>query len=202
MNIIDCKGLACPMPVIKAKKYFDLEDSKEALVIVDNEVAKNNVLRLAKGINLNSSYIEEEGLYKIQLSRGEITVGKVSEEAEKSVENTYVPLAPTILVSTNLLGNGDDRLGETLMKVYINTLAEAEILPENLMFINGGVKLTCSGSDVLDSLNVMKEKGVNIISCGACLDFYNLKEELKVGEIGNMYQIIDLMNKSGNTIKL
>ncbi|MBE6052764.1 MAG: sulfurtransferase-like selenium metabolism protein YedF [Clostridium sartagoforme] len=202
MNIIDCKGLACPMPVIKTKKYFDLEDSKEALVIVDNEVAKNNVLRLAKGINLNSSYIEEEGLYKIQLSREEITVGKVSEEAEKSVENTYVPLAPTILVSTNLLGNGDDRLGETLMKVYINTLAEAEILPENLMFINGGVKLTCSGSDVLDSLNVMKEKGVNIISCGACLDFYNLKEELKVGEIGNMYQIIDLMNKSGNTIKL
>ena len=70
------------------------------------------------------------------------------------------------------------------------------------MFINGGVKLTCSGSDVLDSLNSMREKGVNIISCGACLDFYNLKEELKVGEIGNMYQIIDLMNKSGNTIKL
>ena len=202
MNIIDCKGLACPMPVIKTKKYFDLEDSKEALVIVDNEVAKNNILRLAKGINLNSSFIEEEGLYKIQLSRGEITGVQASQEVEESVENTYVNQAPTILVATNLLGKGDDRLGETLMKVYINRLAEAEILPENLMFINGGVKLTCTGSDVLDSLNAMKEKGVNIISCGACLDFYNLKEELKVGEIGNMYQIIDLMNKSGNTIKL
>ena len=58
MKIIDCKGLACPMPVIKTKKYFDLEDSKEALVIVDNEVAKNNILRLAKGINLNSRFIE------------------------------------------------------------------------------------------------------------------------------------------------
>ena len=60
MNVIDCKGLACPMPVIKTKKYFDLEDAKEALVIVDNEVAKDNVLRLAKGINLNSSFIEED----------------------------------------------------------------------------------------------------------------------------------------------
>ena len=201
MNIIDCKGLACPMPVIRTKKYFDLEDSKEALVIVDNEVAKNNILRLAKGINLNSSFIEEEGLYKIQLSRGEIKDVKVS-NANEGLDNISVPSAPTILVATNILGNGDDRLGETLMKVYINTLVESEILPENLIFINGGVKLTCTGSDVLDSLNSMKEKGVNIISCGACLDFYNLKEELKVGEIGNMYQIIDLMNRSGNTIKL
>lgn len=199
MNIIDCQGLACPMPVIKTKKYFDLEDSKEALVIVDNEVAKNNVLRLAKGINLISSFIEENGLYKIQLAKGEFSDVQATYNNEV-VE--YKVSAPTILVSSNLLGNGDDRLGETLMKVYINTLAESEILPENLMFINGGVKLTCTGSDVLDSLSLMKEKGVNIISCGACLDFYNLKEELKVGEIGNMYQIIDLMNKSGNTIKL
>ncbi|MDY6228471.1 MAG: sulfurtransferase-like selenium metabolism protein YedF [Clostridium sp.] len=201
MEIIDCKGLACPMPVIRTKKYFDLEDSKEALVIVDNEVAKNNILRLAKGINLNSSFIEEEGIYKIQLSRGEIKDVQVS-KINEALDNIYVPSAPTILVATNLLGNGDDKLGETLMKVYINTLAESEILPKNLMFINGGVKLTCTGSDVLDSLNSMKEKGVNIISCGACLDFYNLKEELRVGEIGNMYQIIDLMNRSGNTIKL
>ena len=200
MNIIDCKGLACPMPVIKTKKYFDLEDSKEALVIVDNEVAKNNVLRLAKGINLNSSFVEEDGLYKIQLSRGEFSDVQAVNTNESVVQ--YKSSAPTILVASNLLGNGDDRLGETLMKIYINTLAESEILPENLMFINGGVKLTCTGSDVLDSLNSMQEKGVNIISCGACLDFYNLKEELKVGEIGNMYQIIDLMNKSGNTIKL
>ena len=202
MNIIDCKGLACPMPVIKTKKYFDLEDSKETLVIVDNEVAKNNILRLAKGINLNSSFVEEEGLYKIQLSRGDISGVQVPKVNGEELDNISVPSAPTILVSTNLLGHGDDRLGETLMKVYINTLAESEILPENLMFINGGVKLTCTGSDVIDSLKSMQDKGVNIISCGACLDFYNLKEDLKVGEIGNMYQIIDLMNSSGNTIKL
>lgn len=197
MEIIDCNGLACPIPVIKTKKYFDLEESKEALVIVDNEVAKNNILRLAKGINLNSSYIEENGIYKIQLSKG--LIEKVIEN-KNNIENEKSGLS--ILVASNLLGNGDEKLGETLMKVYINTLAETDTLPENLMFLNSGVKLTCEGSDVLDSLNALKNKGVNIISCGACLDFYNLKENLKVGEIGNMYQIIEIMNTSNNTIKL
>lgn len=197
MEIIDCNGLACPMPVIKTKKYFDLEESKEAIVIVDNEVAKNNILRLAKGINLNSSYIEENGIYKIQLSKGLI---EKAIENKNNIENEKSGLS--ILVASNLLGNGDEKLGETLMKVYINTLAETDVLPENLMFLNSGVKLTCEGSDVLDSLNTLKNKGVNIISCGACLDFYNLKEKLKAGEIGNMYQIIEIMNTSNNTIKL
>lgn len=200
MNIIDCKGLECPMPVIKTKKYFDLEGSKETLVLVDNEVAKNNILRLAKGLNLNSTFNEENGLYEIHLSRGEFI--EVDETVKEKTENTTKKDAPTIVITSNLFGSGNDKLGETLMKVYINTLAETEILPGNLIFINGGVKLTCAGSDVLDSLISMQEKGVNIISCGACLDFYNLKEELKAGGIGNMYQIIDLMNKSGNTIKI
>lgn len=88
------------------------------------------------------------------------------------------------------------------MKAYINSLAESEVLPQNLMFINSGVKLTCEGSDVLESLQAMKEKGVNIFSCGLCLDFYNIKDKIKVGEIGNMYQIIDIMNRSSKTIKL
>ena len=203
MKTIDCKGLQCPMPVIKTKKYFDLEDSKEALVIVDNEVAKDNVLRLAKGLNLTNAYIEEEGLYKISLSLGEINLDeKIGEtkETEEKKDNKNKTL--TILVASNLLGEGDDKLGETLMKVYINTLAEADTLPENLLFINGGVKLTCEGSDVIDSIKMMEDKGVNVFSCGACLDFYNIKDKLMVGQIGNMYQIIDLMNNSDNTIKL
>ncbi|WP_300382309.1 sulfurtransferase-like selenium metabolism protein YedF [Clostridium sp.] len=197
LKTIDCKGLQCPMPVIKTKKYFDIEDSKEALVIVDNEVAKDNILRLAKGLNLKNTFVEKEGIYNINLSIGEINLEEKIEEIEDSKNKSL-----TILVASNLLGEGDDKLGEALMKVYINTLAETDSLPENLLFINGGVKLTCEGSDVVDSIKTMKDKGVNIFSCGACLDFYNLKEALLVGEIGNMYQIVEIMNNSGNTIKL
>lgn len=108
----------------------------------------------------------------------------------------------TILVSSNLLGSGDDRLGEVLMKSYMYTLSENKILPKNLIFINSGVKLCCEGSGVIDSLISMKEKGVNIMSCGTCLDFYGVKEKMTIGEVGNMYLIVQLMNESGNTIKL
>lgn len=194
MEKIDCRGLICPMPVIKTKKYFDSKDVNEALVVVDNEVAKNNILRLAKGLKLNNKFTEENGIYNISLSRGEISENvEVDEEAGKEL---------AILVSSNKLGNGDERLGETLMKVYINTLAESEVLPKNIMLINSGVFLACEGSDVIDSLNSMISKGVEIFSCGVCIDFYNLKEKVKAGEIGNMYQIIDIMNRSDNTIKL
>lgn len=194
MERIDCIGLVCPMPVIKTKKCFDSKEVKEALIIVDNEVAKNNILRLAKGLKLNNKFTEENGIYNISLSRGEISETIVEEESlEKEL---------AILVGSNKLGSGDDRLGETLMKVYINTLAESEVLPKNLMFINSGVFLTCEGSDVIEAIDFMISKGVNVFSCGACLDFYNLKDDVKTGEVGNMYQIIDIMNRSENTIKL
>ncbi|SDO94930.1 sulfurtransferase-like selenium metabolism protein YedF [Clostridium gasigenes] len=108
----------------------------------------------------------------------------------------------TIVVASNLLGNGDSNLGELLMKSYIYSLSESVILPENLIFINSGAKLTCQGSKVIDSLTSMKEKGVNILSCGTCLDFYGLNEKLLVGDVGNMYLIVQLMNESKNTIKI
>ena len=88
------------------------------------------------------------------------------------------------------------------MKSYFYALSESDKLPSDLLFLNAGVKLTVEGSDCLDSIIKLKEKGVNILSCGTCLDFYNLKEKLAIGEIGNMYTIIEKMNTSDNTIKL
>lgn len=108
----------------------------------------------------------------------------------------------TIVVSSNLFGSGDNGLGAVLMKSYMYSLAESKALPNNIIFLNSGVKLCCTGSGVIDSLVSMKEKGVNILSCGTCLDFYNVKEEMLVGDVGNMYSIVQLMNESGNTIKI
>ena len=108
----------------------------------------------------------------------------------------------TIVIASNLFGDGDEKLGEILMKVYIYSLAENKVLPNNLIFMNSGVKLVCVGSNVLDSLSEIREKGVNILSCGTCLDFYGLNEKVLVGEIGNMYSIVSLMNESKNTIKI
>ena len=192
-NIIDCKGLACPLPVVKAKKYFDSIESGEATIIVDNLVAKDNIVKLAKGSGNESIVEEKEGLYFIKITK---------EKCEAVNEETKESKKFTLLVSTDKLGMGDDKLGDMLMKSYIFALSEADTVPTDLLFINGGVNLTIDTSPVLDSLKKLIERGANILVCGACLDFYNVKDKLSLGEITNMYTIVELMNSADKTIKL
>jgi selenium metabolism protein YedF len=192
MNIIDCTGLKCPQPVINTKKYFDSIEKGKAEIIVDNEVAKTNILKFCQSNNL-SIYVEEnQGLYHIKASK---------EDCECEVMKLDVK-ALVILVTSDKLGIGDDTLGATLMKSYLYALSESDKLPVDLLLLNAGVKLAAEGSEVLDSLNKLKERGVNIASCGVCLDFYGIKDKLLVGEITNMYTIIEKMNTASNTIKI
>lgn len=192
-NIIDCKGLVCPIPVVKTKKYFDSIQSGESTVIVDNLVAKNNIVKLAEGSGYKSVVEEKDDLYYISITKdnNEIVIAEINENKKF-----------TLVVSTDKLGLGDDELGAILMKSYIFALSEADTIPNDLLFINGGVKLTISDSPVLDSLKKLVERGANILVCGVCLDFYNIKDKLSVGEISNMYTIVQLMNNADNTIKL
>lgn len=192
-NIIDCKGMLCPMPVIKTKKYFDSIESGESTVIVDNLVARNNIVKLAGGSGYKSIVEEKDELYIINITKEKNEQIKVEINETKKL---------TLLISTDKLGLGDDELGAILMKSYIFALSEADTIPNDILFINGGVKLTASDSPVLDSLNQLSSRGANILVCGICLDFYNIKDKLSVGEISNMYTIVQLMNNADNTIKL
>ncbi|MEG1257083.1 sulfurtransferase-like selenium metabolism protein YedF [Clostridium sp.] len=197
-STIDCKGLNCPIPVVNTKKYFDGIEFGEGIVIVDNEIAKNNIVKFAQG-NEFGYEVSEKGnnLFYITIVKGEGT-NKImkSVKVEENINKTL-----TIVVGSDKLGNGDDELGIALMKSYLFALSEADVIPENLLFLNSGVKLVVTEALTLDSVKRLKERGVNIQSCGLCLDFYGLKDELKVGDITNMYAIIEMMNKS-NTIKL
>ncbi|WP_291560299.1 MULTISPECIES: sulfurtransferase-like selenium metabolism protein YedF [unclassified Clostridium] len=195
-NIIDCKGLNCPLPVVNTKKYFDTIENGAATTIVDNEIAKNNVVKFAENANLEVNVSEKDSLYHITIVKGE---GQLENfKNEKSFESNE---KFTIVVSGDKLGNGDEALGEALMKSYLFALSEADIIPNNLVFLNSGVKLVVEGSLVLESINKLKERGVSIYSCGLCLDFYKIKDKVQVGEITNMYAIIEMMNSS-KTIKL
>lgn len=189
MKTIDCRGLACPMPVINTKKYFEGIEEGEALVIVDNEIANTNVSRFAEneGFTVKSELDHED--YKL-------TIKKEALEIKKETKDGFV-----IMITTDKLGEGSDELGKTLMKSYIYALSESKEIPEEILLLNGGVKLTTEGSEVLESLEELDKKGSKIISCGACLDFYNLKDKLKIGEIGNMYTIVEISN-SKRTIKI
>ncbi|OAA82825.1 sulfurtransferase-like selenium metabolism protein YedF [Clostridium ljungdahlii] len=191
-HIINCKGLKCPQPVINTKKYFDSIEKGTATVVVDNEVSKNNVCKFAKSNSFTAKVEQKEDLFYI-------TIKKDASNCELCESNQQ---KLTIVISNNKLGLGDDKLGTTLMKSYLYALSESEYLPTNLIFLNGGVKLTVEGSDCIDNLKVLDKKGVSIYSCGTCLDFYGVKEKLSVGEITNMYDIVEKMNSSDKTIKL
>lgn len=191
-NIIDCKGLKCPQPVINTKKYFDSIEEGEATIIVDNEVAKSNILKFAQNNGYKNVVKEEEGLFHIKISKENCNCQIMSFEGDKF----------TIVISTDKLGEGEEELGKLLMKSYLYALSESDRIPNDLIFLNSGVKLTTEGSDSFDSLKKLVDRGVNILSCGTCLDFYGIKEKLLLGEISNMYTIVEKMNTADKTIKL
>lgn len=191
-HIIDCKGLQCPQPVINTKKYFDSIKEGTATVIVDNDVSKSNLLKFAKSNGFVSEAKQKDNLYYITITKN----------ADSCQPMNFDDRKLTIVISNDKLGLGDDKLGTILIKSYLYALTESNNLPTDLIFLNGGVKLTTEGSDSIDNLKVLEEKGVHIYSCGTCLDFYGLKEKLVVGEITNMYSIVEKMNSSDNTIKL
>lgn len=194
-NTIDCRGLKCPQPVINTKKHFDSIEEGEATIVVDNEVAKSNVSKFAQNNGFKYDVKEEEGFFYIKIY-------KVKCDSEITNTKNIIEEKFTILISTDRMGEGDEQLGKLLMKSYLYALSESTKIPTDLIFLNGGVKLTTEGSDSIESLNKLVGRGVSISNCGTCLDFYGLKEKLLVGEISNMYTIVEKMNSAAKTIKI
>lgn len=204
---VDARGQVCPKPVIMTKKELDNIESGVVTTIVDNEVAKDNVSKLA--ISYGYSFIIDKGKdneYYIHITKGGIeeAVGfakpKVEAEPMVCMPDTYKDL--TIAIGSDKMGNGEDKLGKILMKSFIYTVRETTPLPSTMVFYNSGVYLTCEGSELLEDLKALEDEGVEIVSCGTCLDYYNLKDKLQVGEIGNMYSIYEKMRNANNTITL
>lgn len=190
-KIIDCKGLACPKPVILTKKELEAMDFGELVSIVDNDTARENLIRLAESMCCKSRVEEKDNLFYVTITKSESC-------STPSIEKMNL----VILIGSDKLGSGDEKLGTALMKSYIFALSESDMLPRTIMFLNSGVKLTTDGSDVLESLNKLKDMGVEILSCGTCLDFYSLKDKLLIGDVTNMYTIVEKMNNASNTIRI
>ena len=158
--------------------------------LVDNKVATENLSRLAESMGLKATVEEVGEDYKVTINKDHVVEVKADDE-------TFV-----IGVGTNVMGHGDEKLGAILIKSFMYTVSQTAPLPKTIVFFNGGVKLTCEGSEVLEDIKNMADNGVNIISCGTCLDFYGLKEKLQVGEISNMYTIYETLEKADRNIVL
>lgn len=190
---VDARKQDCPKPVIMTKKQLDSMESGKITTIVDNEVAKENVSKLIKSLGYEFSVEKTDKDYYIHVDKGNI-----EREEEKEPSSEFKDM--TIAFSSNTMGSGDEKLGKILVKSFVYTVSETKPYPKTLIFYNGGVKLTCKGSEVLEDLKRLEEEGVEIISCGTCLDFLNLKEDLEIGSISNMYTIYEKLRDPENNM--
>ena len=195
MQEIDCRGMACPQPVVTTKQTLDQSEDNEVTIIVDHPSSSENVERFAKsqGCSVN---IEKKGQdFYVHIKKAK------SEDEEKIATQKEKVKKVVVYINSDLLGVGDEALGSFLMKAFLNTLLDLEKRPDRLILINSGVRLASEGSKVLDTLRTLSEKGVEIASCGTCLDFYKLREKMSVGSISNMYDIIQSMMEADILIR-
>ncbi|MBE3572442.1 MAG: sulfurtransferase-like selenium metabolism protein YedF [Moorella humiferrea] len=191
-KVVDARGLACPQPVIQTKKALEtLSPDGELVTIVDNEVARDNVLKLVRSMECVASVREQGNEYYIHIRK-------------ESLPSTQLSVHPgqVLLVTSATLGRGSEELGGVLMRSFFYSLSETEVLPRRIIFINSGVHLCCQGSPVLDSLLALEQKGVEVLACGTCLDYYHLKEKLCIGSVTNMYTIIEHLTAAEKVITL
>lgn len=197
MKEIDARGLECPKPVILTKKELDNIEEGKVKTTVDNEVARENLIKLAKSQNADFEVEElEGGLFAVTIEK------KTSAETLKQKKLVEVDENYVIAIQSEHMGRGDEKLGKILMKSFIYTVRETKPYPKSILFFNSGVKLTVEESEVLDDLKALENEGVEIISCGTCLDYFNLKDKLGVGSISNMYTIYEKMRNSTNVVTI
>ncbi|CFX27343.1 Selenium metabolism protein YedF [Syntrophomonas zehnderi OL-4] len=183
-KVVDARGLSCPQPVVLTKKALDSHEINEILTIVDNPTALENVVRMVKTLNLESMVDEKEGQYYIRIYKEEGL-------AEKDDDKEILEGNTVILIGSNVLGNGDDKLGSLLMKSFLYTLTQMEGEIQCVIFMNSGVLLNTAGSELADHIQVLSNNGIEVLSCGTCLDYYNVRDKLMVGSVSNMYTITE-----------
>jgi len=188
---VDARGLACPQPVINTKKALDSIGDGTVMTIVDNTVARDNVVKFARNAACDVSVTEKGSEFFIKINKGAVPG---LEEALLDTEDTV------LLVTGDCFGRGDDSLGKILIKNFFYALSESSPLPKRIIFMNGGVKLATEESEVLDFLHRLAEQGVEISSCGICLDYYHLKEKLVVGQVTNMYSAVEAVAQARKVI--
>lgn len=204
MITLDARGKVCPMPVIEAKKALEGAPAGEIVaVIVDNEIAVQNLQKMAghKGLHSEAKKAgDQEFTVEIKAAEsGKQNADQTEESAESEQSHTEQPVVVengkrkgmVIVLSSQYMGHGDEKLGKTLMKGFVYALTQQEVLPETVLLYNGGAYLSCIGSDSLEDLLFLESQGIEILTCGTCLNYYELSEKLGVGTVTNMYEIVE-----------
>lgn len=194
---IDARGQNCPMPVIMAKKQIE-QGGKFFTVQVDNKIAVENLKKFASSQGYGISIEQANGDFNVKFSSG----CEECEEILVRVENRK-PLGDwCVFVNKSTIGVGDEELGQSLMKMFLYTISESNDYPKSIIFMNDGVKVPILNKQASEHLKELEQIGVELLVCGACLNFYGLQEKLSVGKISNMYEIVEAMKSAAKVITL
>ena len=192
---VDARGMLCPKPLMLVKKTLDEVDVESRLVVLlDNEMAFANVMRFLNDHKTDPVSEQKGSEFTIQAEK------KVLSTPGPDPADGCVPLPgsesggpPVMVFTSNAMGQGSEELGRLLVQACINTLPEMDGGPETLVFYNSGIHLTTEDSAVLDSLRSLIDKGVRVLVCGTCVDYFQVKDKVRVGIISNMYEILDVL---------
>lgn len=210
---IDARNLACPRPVVLALEALPKLAAGESLeVLVNDEVAPANLTRLAAEKDCEVATVDHGDHVSVMLTprssaaAADGVAGPVAAAAAAGV--CPAPEAPTpaqgsvVLVGTDSLGRGSEELGRKLLGGLIYAFAHQDPLPKAMVFFNGGARLTCEGSESLEDVRDLESKGCEILTCGTCLDFYGIRDQLGVGGVTNLYRIAEIMATEPNVVSL
>ncbi|PKN77241.1 MAG: sulfurtransferase-like selenium metabolism protein YedF [Deltaproteobacteria bacterium HGW-Deltaproteobacteria-10] len=199
IKIVNARGLGCPQPVVLAKQA--IESHEQVMVIVDNDTALENVRRLGTKLGCDvKTEKKSDDTYEIHLTR---KAGSASspEEFVPSCDAAPAKHGPfVIVIAEDKMGRGNDELGYVLIKAFLHTIAAQTRKPEFMIFYNTGVKLTVRGSEVLDDLQQLEREGTQLLVCGTCLNYFELKDKLAAGTVSNMYDIAETMSRAGRLL--
>jgi len=194
---LDYSQHQCPYPVIETRKQM-LENPGIILEVkVGDQAGRDNVSRLADKMGYQAQAQAQATGFTLTL-----TPEQTSEQQTDHMEPVPLPAkaASVVYCSSASMGSGSDELGQLLMKNFLMTLLEMDPLPSHILFVNAGVKLTTDTGELREILQKLAERGIDLASCGLCLDFFHLKDQLQVGRITNMYEIVDLQNNAARII--
>lgn len=200
MRTVDAKGELCPKPLIMTKKALaEIGDNEVLEILIDNETSMKNVTRFLTDNGFNPSVRAEGKVFHVLVSKtGDMPESApVEEYCEISLpqKSNYV-----VAFQRDKLGDGAEELGKILIKAFINTLPEATNQPKSLVFLNSGIFLALKSSPVIESLSKLEAKGIKILVCGTCLDYYGEKPNIGVGIVSNMYDILEQLSSGGSVI--
>jgi len=197
MITIDTKGQLCPAPLILAKKGIQEAASGEEIeILTDNDSSFQNLKSYLAELKLQPQLRKEGEVHILTVTRPEtLTNARSAESFCSRSSSDYV-----VAIKSDAMGIGDDDLGHILMRAFVNSLKEADKLPTAILLYNSGVKIALKDTDTALSLQELEDKGIAIITCGTCVEYFEIKESMAVGMISNMYTITRYLSEAGHVV--